>query len=200
MALGRPRDFDSDKALDSALKVFWRKGYEGATLPELTKAMGINRPSMYAAFGNKEALFRKAIERYAGGPACAVGQALAEPVARAAVERMLHNTVELITDSKNPRGCFMVQSALACGSGADAIKKELIKRRASSEAALRERFERAVAEGDLPAGTDTADLARFYIVFIFGMSVEASGGASADELRRAVALAMRAWPTGAKAR
>src|SRR6059058_4783820 len=113
--VGRPRAFDVDEALDQALKVFWRKGYEGASLPDLTKAMGINRPSLYAAFGNKEALFRKAIDRYLEGPACYVREALREPTARVVVERLLRASIDLVTDSRNPRGCFMVQGALACG-------------------------------------------------------------------------------------
>ncbi len=88
MPSGRPRAFDLEQALDSALKVFWRKGYEGASLPDLTKAMGINRPSLYAAFGNKEELFRKALDRYSEGPACHVREALSEPTARKVVEKL----------------------------------------------------------------------------------------------------------------
>src|SRR6266478_1585181 len=96
--VGRPRAFDTDKALDRAMKVFWRKGYEGASLPDLTRAMGINRPSLYAAFGNKESLFRKAIDRYVAGPACHVREALEQPTARAVVERYLRGSIDLITD------------------------------------------------------------------------------------------------------
>src|SRR5690348_4805353 len=97
---GRPRSFDVDHALDRALKVFWRKGYEGASLPDLTKAMGINRPSLYAAFGNKEALFRKAIDRYIEGPACGFRAALEEPTARKVVERLLYGNIDLVTDPR----------------------------------------------------------------------------------------------------
>src|SRR5262249_9397390 len=143
VASGRPRAFDIDQALDRALQVFWLKGFEGASLPDLTKAMGINRPSLYAAFGNKEALFRKAIDRYVEGPACHVRNALREPTARAVVEKLLRGNIDLITDSKNPRGCFIVQGALACGEGAGSIRSELANRRLSFESALRERFERA---------------------------------------------------------
>jgi AcrR family transcriptional regulator len=195
MPVGRPRAFDIDKALDGALKVFWRKGYEGASLPDLTEAMGINRPSLYAAFGNKEALFRKAIDRYINSNACHVREALAEPTARAVVERLLRASIDLVTDSRNPRGCFLVQSALACGDTADAIRREMIKRRAAGEADLRERFERALSEGDLPSGVDPADLARYVATVLHGMAVQAAGGASRDELRRVAAMALRAWPT-----
>jgi AcrR family transcriptional regulator len=195
MPIGRPRAFDIDEALDRAMKVFWQKGYEGASLPDLTKAMGINRPSLYAAFGNKEALFRKAIDRYVAGPACHVKEALKEPTARQVVERLLYGSIDLITDSRNPCGCFMVQSALACGDTSDAIRQELVKRRAASEAALRERFERAVSEGDLPPGSDPADLARYVATLMHGMAVQAAGGTARDELLRVAVMAIRAWPT-----
>src|SRR3982751_3867923 len=137
MTRGRPRNFDPDKALDRALKVFWKKGYQGASLPDLTKAMGINRPSMYAAFGNKEELFRKALERYAAGPACYVREALDAPTARAVAEQLLNGAVEMMTNPKNPRGCLAVQGALACGDEAQGVRKELVFRRRASEAALR---------------------------------------------------------------
>jgi AcrR family transcriptional regulator len=195
MPIGRPRAFDIDEALDRAMKVFWQKGYEGASLPDLTKAMGINRPSLYAAFGNKEALFRKAIDRYVAGPACHVKEALKEPTARQVVERLLYGSIDLITDSRNPCGCFMVQSALACGDTSDVIRQELVKRRAASEAALRERFERAVSEGDLPPGSDPADLARYVATLMHGMAVQAAGGTARDELLRVAVMAIRAWPT-----
>src|SRR5882757_3781169 len=101
---GRPREFDADRALDRALYVFWRKGYEGTTLPDLTRAMGINRPSLYAAFGSKEGLFRKALDRYAEGPAAYVREALNGPTARAVAERLLGGAIDLATDRRNPRG------------------------------------------------------------------------------------------------
>src|SRR5438552_4629709 len=184
--VGRPRAFDIDKALDAALKVFWRKGYEGASLPDLTKAMGINRPSLYAAFGNKEELFRKALDRYAEGPAAYVREALNEPTARAVAERLLGGAVDLLTSPRNPRGCLMVQGALACGEAAESVRRELVSRRLAGEAAVRQRFERALADGDLPADSDPADLARYVVAVIQGMAVQAAGGAGREELRRVV--------------
>jgi AcrR family transcriptional regulator len=116
--LGRPRTFNFDIALDRALKVFWKKGYEGTSLSDLTQAMGISRPSLYAAFGNKEALFRKVLLRYSDGPAAYVREALDEPSARAVVERLLLGAVDLLSDPRTPPGCLMVQGALSCGDAA----------------------------------------------------------------------------------
>lgn len=195
MPAGRPREFDESKALDQALKVFWRKGFEGTSLLDLTEAMGINRPSLYAAFGNKEELFRRAMERYLEGPAGHIREALAEPTARAVAERILRGTVELLAHPRNPRGCFMVQGALACGQAGDAVRKEMAKERAKAEADLQTRFERAQAEGDLPADCDAGGLARFLTAVNFGISVQAAGGAKRDQLERVVEIAMRAWPS-----
>ncbi|HEV8604112.1 MAG TPA: TetR/AcrR family transcriptional regulator [Tepidisphaeraceae bacterium] len=195
MPRGRPRAFDADKALDKALKVFWRKGYEGASLPDLTSAMGINRPSLYAAFGNKEALFRKVIQRYANGPASYVRIALTRPTARAVVQHLLREGVQILTNPRNPRGCLAVQGALACGDSADCVRKELIRQREALVTALRNRFERAKSEGDLPADSAPADLARYVATLMHGLSVQASGGASRSQLQRVANLALRAWPT-----
>ena len=194
MPKGRPREFDVDKALDCALRVFWRRGYEGATLPDLTAAMGINRPSLYAAFGSKEELFRKALDRYVEGPAAFVREALNEPTARAVAERLLGGTIDLVTDRRNPRGCLIVQGALACGETAESVRRELAARRVAGEVAVRQRFERARADGDLPAEAEAADLARFVVTVMRGMAVQAAGGASREDLRRVAELALRAWP------
>lgn len=196
MPVGRPRAFDIDEALDRALRVFWRKGYEGASLPDLTEAMGINRPSLYAAFGSKEGLFRRAIDRYIEGPACHVRRALAEPTARGVAEGMLRGGIEVVTNPRNPGGCFMVQGALACGDDADPLRRELADHRAAGESALRERFERALAEGDLPAGSDPAELARYITALSYGMAVQAAGGATRDELMKIADLALESWPSG----
>src|SRR5947207_6579797 len=158
---GRPRSFDPDAALECAMHIFWAKGYEGASLSDLTKAMRINRPSLYAAFGNKETLFRKALDRYSQGPTAFYDDALRAPTARAVFERLLRGTIQLLTDPQTPRGCLIVQSALACGDAADSVRKEVAARREAGEAALRRRFRRAKREGDLPAKADPADLARY---------------------------------------
>ena len=194
MPAGRPRTFDPDDALDSALRVFWRKGYEGTSLPDLTKAMGINRPSLYAAFGNKEQLFRKALDRYAQGPAAYWNEAIAEPTARKVIERLLHGAVNLMSDSSNPRGCLAVQGALACGDDADCLRKELASRRRAREMTLKKRLQRARAERDLPAGTNPDELARFVATIIQGMAVQAAGGANRKQLLSIAKSALGACP------
>jgi AcrR family transcriptional regulator len=192
--LGRPRGFDPDTALEAAMHVFWRKGYEGTALTDLTAAMGINRPSIYATFGNKEALFRKALDMYSERMTNYTAEALKEPTARAVAERLMVGTADLLSCPGNPKGCLMVQGALACGEEADPIRKELISRRATGEAGLRERFERAKLEGDLPAGADPGDLARYVMAVMHGMSVQAAGGASRAALQGVIDLSLRAWP------
>jgi AcrR family transcriptional regulator len=192
--MGRPRSFDIDGALDRALQVFWRKGYEGTSLSDLTKAVGVNRPSLYAAFGDKDALFRKALDRYLHGPAAYTQEALKEPTARAVVERLLRGAADLNTAPHNPGGCLMVQGALACGEVADSIRQELSACRAAGEAAIRRRLQRAKSEGDLSTDADPADLARYIATVLYGMAVQAAGGASRGKLQRVVEMALRTLP------
>lgn len=192
--MGRPREFDADDALDRALEVFWRKGYEGASLTELTAAMGITRPSLYAAFGNKEALFRKALCRYGEIHFAFVVEAMGRPEARDVVEHMLTGFAEAQTSPRCPKGCLTVQGALACGTEAESIRKELAALRLQGERALCRRLERAKTEGQLPAGAEPADLARYVMAVANGMAVQAAGGATRRDLNRVVEMAMRAWP------
>lgn len=194
MSVGRPRQFDLDQALDAALQVFWRKGYEGTSLPDLTEAMGINRPSLYAAFGNKASLFRKAVERYLSGPAGFFTEALKAPTARIVVARLLDGSIDMVTEGGNPRGCFLVQSALACGDEADDLRREMAKKRTQAEMALRLRFQQAINEKDLPACCDPAILAKYITVVNHGLAVQATGGASRKELRQVAELVLKAFP------
>jgi AcrR family transcriptional regulator len=192
---GRPREFDAEKALDKALHVFWARGYEGTSLSDLTEAMGISRPSLYAAFGNKEELFRRALDRYAEkGPGAIHGEALAEPTARKVVEHLLRSVAISLTDPCNPSGCLAVQGALTCSQAAESIRQELCKRRSEGEDNLRQRLERAKAEGDLGPQSDPAALACYIITITQGMSVQASGGASRADLLTVAEMSLRAWP------
>ncbi|HEX6468289.1 MAG TPA: TetR/AcrR family transcriptional regulator [Streptosporangiaceae bacterium] len=194
---GRPRAFDPDAALDRALEVFWRQGYEGTTLSDLTTAMEINRPSMYAAFGNKEELFGRVLDRYLTGPGAFAERALDAPTARDVAARMLYGAIRLTTGPDTPRGCLCVRGTQACGEEGRPARRQVIARRAVGAAALVERLDRARAEGDLPADCDPSDLARFLMTLTDGIAVQAAGGCGADELRRVAETALRAWPTPA---
>ena len=191
-ALGRPRAFDAEKALDRAMQVFWRKGYLGTSLSDLTDAMGINRPSLYAAFGNKKSLFRKALDRYSKGRPSYLCEALQEPTARAVVERVFHGVVDLLTDPQTPTTCLWVHGALSCGD--DPMREEFAAQRAAGLAELRTRFKRAIADGDLPADSDADALAHYVQTVNFGLTVQASTGATRKELLRIVEIALKAWP------
>jgi AcrR family transcriptional regulator len=195
MPSGRTRQFDADEALNRALDVFWARGYEGATLPELTRAMGINRPSLYAAFGNKEQLFRKALDRYQTGPMSFLTEALRKPTARAVAEAIFSGFIRMQRDRDQARGCLIVSGALASGQEVETVRRELAQLRQSIVMAFRERFERAVEDDDLPAGTDCATLARYTATVLNGLAVQAASGATERELRRVSALAMQAWPS-----
>src|SRR5271155_6014416 len=148
--MGRPRSFDIDSALDRALQVFWRKGYEGASLSDLTKAVGVNRPSLYAAFGDKKALFRKALDRYLTGPAAYTQEALKEPTARAVIERLLQGAADLNAGPRNPGGCLMVQGALASRDAGDSIRQELVAGRVAGGGGFLPGPPRARSEHGLP--------------------------------------------------
>jgi AcrR family transcriptional regulator len=191
---GRPRAFDPDAALERAMHVFWAKGYEGASLSDLTQAMRINRPSLYAAFGNKEQLFRKVLDRYVDGPLAYFGKALATPKARDVIEQIFFGAARMASDPRLPAGCLMVQGALACGDAASSVRKEAAARRVASEVALRRRLQGAKREGDLPQNADPAALARYVMTVLQGMAVQGGDGASRDQLRRVAQLALRAWP------
>ena len=193
-SVGRPRAFDVDKALASALQVFGRKGYEGASLTDLTDAMGISRPSLYAAFGDKETLFRKALDRYMQSSMSFAQEALKEKTARAFVERLLCYSARAQTDSRCAPGCLTVHGALACGDQSEPIRKELIGRREQLRDLICERLKRAKKEGELPTSANPPDLARYFATVIQGMAVQASGGATRRELERVAETALSAWP------
>jgi AcrR family transcriptional regulator len=193
MSRGRPRAFDIDEALENAICVFWQKGYEGASLQDLTEAMGINRPSLYAAFGNKEQLFRRALDRYIGKSETCFREIMNGPDLRAGMEESLRMVADQNTDDDEPRGCLLI-GALSCGEEAEPIKEELMARRAASEKWLRDHFSRARKKGDLPADTDAPGLARFYSAVMQGMAVQAASGASRKALQSIIDHAMKAWP------
>jgi len=194
MPRGRPREFDTEKALDQALLLFWRHGYEGTSLSALTDAMGINMPSLYAAFGNKESLFRKVLDRYIEKPASYLPNALQERTARRVVERLFRGAINMVMDPRRPDGCLLVQGALVSGPFADSVRTELNRRRAGAQAAIERRLERAIAEGDLPPAANARKLAAYVVTLIWGLSVQATGGANRAQLQEVAQVALRSWP------
>ncbi|MBH5396981.1 TetR/AcrR family transcriptional regulator [Bradyrhizobium sp. CNPSo 4010] len=192
MGMGRPREFDAEMALDQAMEVFWRHGYEGATIAQLTEAMGINPPSLYACFGNKEGLLKAALDRYTKLRNIWMDEVVAAPTARAVAERMLMGIADKQTDPANPPGCLLVQGGIACGTGSENVPFELAARRAQNEDQLRDRFVRAKAEGDLKESADPAALARYVSAVSVGMGVMASSGADREALRQVAKVAVQA--------
>lgn len=194
MTAGRPRSFDVDKAVDIAMNVFWRKGYTGTSMADLTEAMGINAPSLYAAFGNKEGLFRRAMDRYAEGPAGFMVVSMAQPTALSAVTHMLRAAAASHTDPRYPAGCFMVQSESSCGDGAVRLRRDIIKQRNGGEALLHKRLKQAQTDGDLPADADPKALARYFVTVMYGMAVQAANGAGRKDLDEVVSFTLGQWP------
>jgi AcrR family transcriptional regulator len=190
--MGRPREFDLGGVLDRAMEVFWAKGYDGTSISELTKAMGIGSPSLYAAFGSKEGLFRAVLDQYGRQRIQFLDQALNAPTARGVALRLLTAAAKLYAEENDHRGCLLVQGGLTCGC--ESVAEELAKRRETTENALRERFVRAVEEGDLGPDDNPAALARYVVSVLTGMGVKAADGATGSDLVEIASLAMKAFP------
>ena len=193
--MGRQREFDVDQALDAALCVFWRKGYEGASYTDLTQATGVERPALYSAFGNKEALFRRALERYYEHYLDFIPAALALPTAREVAEHVLRGAADLNTRYPDRTGCLGIHGALAGSDDAEPIRRALIDARANGEALLRDRFEQAKRDGDLPETANAAVLAAFLCTVLHGMAVQAKAGFSREVLDAIVDQALSTWPS-----
>jgi AcrR family transcriptional regulator len=192
--MGRHREFDVEKVLDAALCVFWRKGYEGASYADLTEAAGIERPALYSAFGNKEALFRKALDRYSERYLDYIPEALKLPTSRQVAAHILYNAVDLNTRFPDHTGCLGINGAVAGSDEAEPVRQALIDFRAAGQAELQERFERAKAEGDLPETANTQALAAFVMAMTHGMAVQAKAGFSRDMLNAVADQALSTWP------
>jgi AcrR family transcriptional regulator len=192
---GRPREFCVDGALAKALRVFWTKGYEGTSLNDLTEAMGITRPSLYAAFGNKEALFRKALDLYEREKLEYIGRALNEPTARGVAEVLLRGAVDNASSTNEPRGCLGVITSVACGEEGQSIREDVLERGKVAKRALIERFERAKKEGDLPADVEVESLTNLLYAIVQGVCIQAGSGATRSELNRLVDTGLAMWPS-----
>lgn len=191
---GRPRAFDRDLALRRAMEVFWSKGYDNTSMTDLTSVMGINSPSLYAAFGSKEALFREAVQLYGKAESPEIWQAISEaPTAREAVAGFLHTTAEAFTQPGKPAGCLIVLGALHASGSNEDVCRTLRELRSENAAELRARFDGDIAAGKLPPGFDSARAAAFYITVQQGMSIQARDGASREMLHAIADGALAAW-------
>lgn len=192
---GRPLSFCRETVLEKAMHVFWERGYESSSISDLTAAMGITPPSLYAAFGDKEHLFLEAVERYAMGPAGGVlGGLETHPTARSAIQGFLECGAKVLTEPDHPRGCMVVMAATNCSIAAERVQAALAKRRAAGEVEMTSRIQRGIDDGELPPETDAAALANFYATVYQGMSMQAKDGATFENLMATAAAAMRAWP------
>ncbi|MCJ8518091.1 AcrR family transcriptional regulator [Pseudorhizobium tarimense] len=194
--MGRRREFDIEQALDAALCVFWRKGYEGASYADLTAAAGVERPALYSAFGNKEELFRKALQRYYKRFLHYMPEALTLPTAREVAAHILYGAVDLNTRFDDHRGCLYINGVLAGSDEAEPVRQVLIQGRAIAEREIRERFERAKAEGDLPETAKPDALAAFLMAVTHGIAVQAKAGFNRQTLEGVAEQALASWPQG----
>lgn len=193
--MGRHREFDVQEVLDAALDVFWQKGYEGASYADLTSATGVERPGLYSAFGNKESLFKQALDRYYDYYLAFFPAALELPTSRGVVECLFFKSLELNTRYKDRKGCLGIQGALACSDASESVRLTVVEARANGEGILRERLERARAEGDLPESADSAALASYVCTVLHGMAVQAKAGFSKERLEAVATIALSSWPS-----
>lgn len=191
---GRPREFDVDDALAAALRVFWSKGYEGASLTDLTEAMRITRPSLYAAFGNKEALFRQALDLYEREKLAYVGPSLTLETGKAVAERLLRGALDTCTSECEPRGCLSVITSTACGTEAQCIRDEVLLRGKKVHNLIVERMAKAVEDGDFTAPVDPEAITKYLSAVLQGLAVQAGAGSTRDELQRVVDTTLAMWP------
>lgn len=190
---GRPRSFDRDEALQRAMKVFWERGYDSASLPELTKAMGINAPSLYAAFGSKAKLFSEALSLYVERQAGAIWSRLVDaPTAREGISAVLHASADEFSRRGEPRGCLVVLTGVQ-GTTDPEVYAELTARRQSTASMIVQRLQSSVSRGELPADTPVQDVANFYATVQQGMSLQARDGASKKSLHQIADAAMAGW-------
>jgi len=188
---GRPRSFDRAEALDAATRLFWTRGYDAVSIADLTTELGISAPSLYAAFGDKRALFFESVDHFGMSYGVAFDPALP---ARDGIERLVRDAANTYADPANPPGCLVISGATNASPESADVAAELARRRTAALGVMARRLRRAVRDGELPVGTDAAGLAAFYAATVQGMSQRARDGASPRELRAIATVAMRAWP------
>ncbi|HEY9744701.1 MAG TPA: TetR/AcrR family transcriptional regulator [Oculatellaceae cyanobacterium] len=194
MVRGRPRAFNKEAALDIALRLFWQHGYEGTSIAMLAKAMNIKIPSLYAAFGNKENLFKQAVNRYGELSIGIYQESFKQKTAYEVAKSVLKGEIDLVTNPDWPHGCLLLQSALAVSPESEPIRQMMTNMRRTAQDWLRVRFEQALQEGDLPSHINPATLAGYIMTLLAGLAAQARSGASRKELEETVQLALSHWP------
>ena len=194
MAKGRPRKFDRDDALKTALHLFWTHGYEGTSVALLAEKIGVNPPSLYAAFGNKEQLFLEAVNYYSRYNGGFYHEAFRKRTSYEVARHILEHEVRLVTMPDAPEGCLMIQGALVTSPESEPIREQMAAMRRMAEKWMADRFEQARSAGDLPADSDPAALACYIMSVNSGIAVQAKSGATREELNKVVELALRNWP------
>jgi AcrR family transcriptional regulator len=189
--MGRPRGFDENVALDAAMNLFWERGYEGTSMAELSKAMDLTPPSIYAAFGDKKSLFRLAAKRYAAGPAQYQAKALLEPTLREVIFALFRNTVEFLTEPGHPAGCMTLTGAMACSVEADSAKELMTEIRKQNEAALKARLQQARKSGEMAADLNVDDYSRYLSTLLGGLAIQAANGTSKAAMKRTANMALQ---------
>jgi AcrR family transcriptional regulator len=189
--MGRPIGFDKEAALDAAMKAFWERGYEGTSIADLTEVMGLNPPSIYAAFGDKKTLFQLAAKRYAEGPAQYQAKALRKPTLGGVIRALFRNTVEFLTDPEHPSGCMTLTGAMACSVEADSAKEFMAEIRRQNEAALRVRLQQARESGELATEVNIDDYARYLSTLLGGLAIQSANGVSRAEMKRIADIAVQ---------
>jgi len=193
VARGRPREFDVDEALAAALRVFWDKGYDATSLTDLTEAMTISRPSLYAAFGNKEALFKRTLDLYETEKLAYVRRALDAPTARGVARRMLEGAIANITSEC--RGCLGVIASVSCGGTDSPIRDDVRSRAESSRCAIVERMQRAIDEGDFTIPVEAESITSLLLAVLQGLAVQAGFGTGREQLQHVAEATLAVWPS-----
>ncbi len=188
---GRPISFDKDAALEAAMLLFWERGYEGASMADLTHAMGLSPSSIYAAFGDKQNLFALAAKRYLENPAQYAARALAEPTLKGVIRALLENTVEFLTTPGHPPTCMSLAGAMGCSVDATPARDLMTEIRRQNEVAIRERFLKARKSGELPKSINVDDYTRYLSSVLAGLSIQAANGSTKAELKRTAQMALR---------
>jgi AcrR family transcriptional regulator len=196
---GRPRSFDREEALESAMRLFWSRGYEGTSISDLTEAMGVTPPSLYAAYGDKKRLFFEAVEHYEQTAGCFARKAFTEePTAERAVRRLLLEAVKSFAAPQNPKGCLVVLGATNCSTESAEVGEALAERRRAAESAVRARLLAGKQAGEFAEDADVDALADLVTATIFGLAIKARDGAPRARLSRAVEQLMKMWPRRAE--